>query len=110
MQVARQYSFAGYYGYLQSNKSEVHDLFSDLLISVISLRRLFALFHYALKPSGYVFLGSAETIDAGQALFFNCGSRRPHLSLGDPRGEELGMGEARPGQGPIPPFWLSRST
>lgn len=31
--------------------------------------QLCALFHYALKPSGYVFLGSAETMDAAQALF-----------------------------------------
>lgn len=32
-------------------------------------RQLCALFHYALRPNGYVFLGSAETIDAAQSLF-----------------------------------------
>ncbi len=32
-------------------------------------RHLCALFQYALKPGGYVFLGSAETMDAAQSLF-----------------------------------------
>jgi two-component system CheB/CheR fusion protein len=32
-------------------------------------RQLCALFHYALKPNGYIFLGSAETIDAEQPNF-----------------------------------------
>lgn len=32
-------------------------------------RQLCALFHYALKPNGYVFLGSAETIDLEQPNF-----------------------------------------
>ncbi|QGM98866.1 CheR family methyltransferase [Methylocystis parvus] len=39
MQVVRQESFADYYRYLQSNKNEVHELFSDLLISVTSFFR-----------------------------------------------------------------------
>lgn len=32
-------------------------------------RQLCGLFHYALNPHGYIFLGSAETIDANQGLF-----------------------------------------
>lgn len=32
-------------------------------------RQLCALFHYALRPNGYVFLGSAESIDAAQSFF-----------------------------------------
>jgi two-component system CheB/CheR fusion protein len=32
-------------------------------------RQLCALFHYALKPNGYLFLGSAETVDATPSLF-----------------------------------------
>lgn len=32
-------------------------------------RQLYGLFHYALKPNGYVFLGSAETIDATHEQF-----------------------------------------
>jgi two-component system, chemotaxis family, CheB/CheR fusion protein len=39
MQVVRQESFADYYRYLQNNKNEVHELFSDLLISVTSFFR-----------------------------------------------------------------------
>ncbi|MGJ0510564.1 MAG: CheR family methyltransferase [Methylocystis sp.] len=31
--------------------------------------QLCALFHYALKPSGYMFLGSAETMDVARSLF-----------------------------------------
>jgi two-component system CheB/CheR fusion protein len=39
MQVVRQESFTDYYRYLQNNKNEVHELFSDLLISVTSFFR-----------------------------------------------------------------------
>jgi two-component system CheB/CheR fusion protein len=39
MQVVRQESFSDYYRYLQNNKNEVHELFSDLLISVTSFFR-----------------------------------------------------------------------
>jgi two-component system CheB/CheR fusion protein len=39
MQVVRQESFSEYYRYLQNNKNEVHELFSDLLISVTSFFR-----------------------------------------------------------------------
>ncbi|WP_442756563.1 CheR family methyltransferase [Methylocystis sp. JAN1] len=46
-------------------------------------RQLCALFHYALKPNGYVFLGSAETIDAAQSLFVPVDrDARIYLSIG----------------------------
>lgn len=46
-------------------------------------RQLCALFNYALKPNGYVFLGSAETIDAAQSLFVPVDrDARIYLSIG----------------------------
>ncbi|TLG78158.1 chemotaxis protein [Methylocystis sp. B8] len=39
MQVVRQESFSSYYQYLQNNKNEINDLFSDLLISVTAFFR-----------------------------------------------------------------------
>lgn len=46
-------------------------------------RQLCGLFHYALKPNGYVFLGSAESIDANQSLFSPFDrDARIYLSLG----------------------------
>ncbi|MGJ0510563.1 MAG: chemotaxis protein CheB [Methylocystis sp.] len=54
MQVARQESLADYYRYLQSNKGEVYELFSDLLISVTSFFRdptaFTALAEHVIKP------------------------------------------------------------
>ena len=35
-------------------------------------RQLLALFHYALKPGGYLFLGSAESVDTKPELFAPC--------------------------------------
>ncbi|WP_363351891.1 CheR family methyltransferase [Methylocystis echinoides] len=48
-------------------------------------QQLCALFHYALKPNGFIFLGSAETIDAEQTNFSVVDREaRIYLALGGP--------------------------
>jgi two-component system CheB/CheR fusion protein len=57
---------------------------------MIYLRReiqcyLHGLFHYALKPNGYMFLGSAETLDVQQSLFSSVDrDARIYMALGIP--------------------------
>ena len=48
-------------------------------------RQLCGLFHYSLKPNGYVFLGSAESIDATQSFFSPVDrDARIYVSIGQP--------------------------
>ncbi len=48
-------------------------------------RQLLALFHYSLKPGGYLFLGSAESVDTKPELFTPC-DREARVFAAKPRG------------------------